>query len=189
MNSFHYQYLKIKLEDDFFASLRKALEPYTEYEECKTDNWDGETLQSKFSDIRSSKACFVDDPEVYRLVDGLVRFANAKCQWNLDVDFIEPLQLTKYEVGDFYGWHIDESNWTPGKRPKGKIRKISFSIALNDDYEGGEFHIGAEYLKEEMRLNKNEVILFLADTPHQVTPVTSGVRYSLVGWTQGPAYR
>lgn len=188
MNSFRHQYMVVHLDDDFFPLLEKALEPHTEYEPCKTDHWDGNTYSSRDHRDRSSKVCFVDDNKVYELVDGLVRFANSKCEWNLDVDFIEPLQLTKYDVDDFYGWHIDESNWTPGKRPNGRIRKISFSILLNDEFEGGEFQINTNKVKT-IDLKKKDIILFHADTPHQVTPVTSGVRHSLVGWTQGPAYR
>ena len=188
MNSFRHQYMIVHLDDDFFPLLEKALNPYHEYEQCKTDQWDGQNYTSEDHPDRSSKACWVDDTNVYELVDGLIQFANKKCEWNLDVDYIEPLQLTKYDVGDFYGWHIDESNWSPGKRENNRIRKISFTILLNDDFEGGEFEIHTSE-KKVIELKKKDIILFHADTPHQVKPVTSGVRHSLVGWTQGPAYK
>ena len=122
------------------------------------------------------------------MVDGLVRFANTKAEWNFDIDFIEPLQNTLYEKGDFYDWHIDESNWSPGKRQNGRVRKISFTILLNDEFEGGEFEIFTNE-KHVVELKKKDIILFHADTPHRVREVTSGVRKSLVGWTQGPAYK
>ena len=59
---------------------------------------------------------------------------------------------------------------------------------LNDDFEGGEFEIQTTE-KNVVELKKKDVIIFHADTPHRVTPVTKGVRHSLVGWTQGPAYK
>ena len=93
-----------------------------------------------------------------------------------------------YDKGDFYDWHIDESNWSPGKRQNGRVRKISFTVLLNDEFEGGEFEIFTNE-KHIVELKKKDIILFHADTPHRVREVTSGVRKSLVGWTQGPAYK
>jgi PKHD-type hydroxylase len=38
-------------------------------------------------------------------------------------------------------------------------------------------------------LNKTgSVIVFPSDTEHRVTPVTKGIRYSLVAWFLGPPY-
>jgi PKHD-type hydroxylase len=68
------------------------------------------------------------------------------------------------------------------------IRKISFIILLNDDFEGGEL----EFQFDEKRLidfKKGDIIVFQSDIPHRVRPVTSGKRRSLVGWVQGPAYK
>ena len=62
------------------------------------------------------------------------------------------------------------------------------SILLNDEFEGGEFEIFTNE-KHVVELKKKDIILFHADTPHRVREVTSGVRKSLVGWTQGPAYK
>ena len=48
------------------------------------------------------------------------------------------LQFTEYKVGQRYDWHVDQNNGY-----EDTIRKISFSILLNDDFEGGEFEIEA----------------------------------------------
>ena len=37
MNSFRHQYMIVHLDDEFFPLLEKALKPYNQYEECKTD--------------------------------------------------------------------------------------------------------------------------------------------------------
>ena len=188
MNSFKNQYVVVPLVDDFFQQLEKAIKPYDNYKLCRTDQWDGSKFNKEIHKDRSSKACWIDDQEVYALMDGLIYFANKKCEWNLDIDFIEPFQLTKYDVGDFYDWHCDEMGWTKDKRPEGRIRKISFTVLLNDNFEGGEFEIQTTE-KIVVQLKKRDVIIFHADTPHRVKPVTKGVRHSLVGWTQGPAYK
>jgi len=51
---------------------------------------------------------------------------------------------------------------------------------LNSDYEGGEFIMCGE----EIKLDAGDVIVFPSNFlyPHEVKPVTSGVRYSFVSW-------
>ena len=197
MNSFRNQYIVIKMEDDYYDLIQKQLEqaraidrnnkPIEDYQDSKVEGLDHK--EGSYDEVnRSSKSRFIDDERLYGLVDGLVRFANSKAEWNYDIDFIEPIQDTLYEVGGYYDWHIDESNWYPGKRQSNRIRKISFTILLNDDFEGGEFELFADE-KKIIPLKKKDVILFMGDTPHRVRKVTSGVRKSLVGWVQGPAYK
>jgi len=197
MNSFRNQYIVIKMEDDYYDLIQKQLEqaraidrnnkPIEDYQDSKVEGLDHK--EGSYDEVnRQSKSRFIDDERLYGLVDGFARFANSKAEWNYDIDFIEPIQDTLYEVGGYYDWHIDESNWYPGKRQSNRIRKISFTILLNDDFEGGEFELFADE-KKIIPLEKNDVILFMGDTPHRVRKVTSGVRKSLVGWVQGPAYK
>mgnify|MGYP003134629035 FL=1 len=197
MNSFRNQYIVIKMEDDYYDLIQKQLEqaraidrnnkPIEDYQDSKVEGLDSKVgAYDKVN--RQSKSRFIDDERLYGLVDGFARFANSKAEWNYDIDFIEPIQDTLYEVGGYYDWHIDESNWFPGKRQSNRIRKISFTILLNDDFEGGEFELFADE-KKVIPMKKKDVILFMGDTPHRVRKVTSGVRKSLVGWVQGPAYK
>ena len=185
------------MEDEYYDLIQKQLEqaraidrnnkPIEDYQDSKVEGLDHK--EGSYDEVnRSSKSRFIDDERLYGLVDGFARFANSKAEWNYDIDFIEPIQDTLYEVGGYYDWHIDESNWYPGKRQSNRIRKISFTILLNDDFEGGEFELFADE-KKIIPLKKKDVILFMGDTPHRVRKVTSGVRKSLVGWVQGPAYK
>ena len=89
----------------------------------------------------------------------------------------------------FYDWHIDQHP----KVMNGVVRKISMSLFLNEDYEGGEFDL--EIYKPEsnpryetFRLKKGDAIFFNSTTWHRVRPVTSGVRKSIVAWFTGPPY-
>jgi hypothetical protein len=82
--------------------------------------------------------------------------------------------LLKYEVGGNYKYHVDDSNLTP--------RKLSLSLTLNDEFEGGEFVFF--YGHKIYKLNKGDGIIFPSNFmyPHAVLPITSGVRYSIVTW-------
>ena len=72
------------------------------------------------------------------------------------------------------------------------VRKLSFTLCLNEDYEGGEFsfcipHPIAEKTKIEKieKPKKGTMIVFPSYTWHKVGRVTSGVRKTLVGWVVG----
>jgi PKHD-type hydroxylase len=103
------------------------------------------------------------------------------------------LQYTVYETNDHYDWHID-SHSKP--YPNGCIRKISFTLCLNEDYEGGEFEISKPNPKPEKHINTKftdkftlgTVISFPSFVWHKVNPVTSGTRKVLVGWSVGPQF-
>ena len=149
-----------------------------------------------------------------KLVDG-INMANMEAGWNLQWDWPEPHQYTTYEhrpdapvTGDFYTWHVDSSDKPVGER--GGVRKLSSTVQLSDpeDYEGGDFDY-IEYQGVFDRLDtydtridignykksipfsaktKGTLIVFPSDTYHQVTPVTRGVRKSLVSWFHGNFY-
>ena len=55
---------------------------------------------------------------------------------------IESLQFTQYDGAkeQRYDWHVDS---LVAPELEETIRKISFTILLNDDFEGGEFEIEA----------------------------------------------
>lgn len=83
-------------------------------------------------------------------------------------------ELLKYDVNGFYVEHIDAF--------KDRPRAVSCSFALNDDYEGGEF----AFFNRELiyKLKKGSCIMFPSNFmyPHEIMPVTSGTRYSIVTW-------
>lgn len=101
--------------------------------------------------------------------------------------FGENLQYTIYDADrgpEHYDWHIDNAG-------KGKpCRKLSLTLQLSEamDYEGGELWIHG-LRKEVMTKAKGHMIVFPSYVLHRVTPVTKGVRRSLVAWITGPDYR
>jgi predicted 2-oxoglutarate/Fe(II)-dependent dioxygenase YbiX len=86
-------------------------------------------------------------------------------------------ELLKYETGNFYKEHTDAANVNNDPH-----RILSCSFALNDDYEGGEF----AFFDRELvyNLKKGSCIMFPSNFmyPHEIMPVTSGTRYSIVTW-------
>ena len=69
------------------------------------------------------------------------------------------------------------------------LRKLSISVQLSrsEDYEGGElqFKVGSDEIVATQ--DPGSVIIFPSYIRHRVTPVTSGVRHSLVQWVSSDA--
>jgi PKHD-type hydroxylase len=145
---------------------------------------DNEYRRSKIMFFRDNQAV----PEIYNpVVNAVLAINNMHYKYNLS--YIEPLQYSVYESNDrgFYDIHCDT---VYARSSNGFMRKLSFSILLNDpeDFEGGEllFHTTTNPFKVELK--KNDMILFPSYVPHSVSPVTSGVRKTLVGWVCGPNF-
>jgi PKHD-type hydroxylase len=111
-----------------------------------------------------------------------------KSWWNYDLTYIERLQYTKYyaEENGRYASHLDPLN---SNMPYD--RKLSFVIQMSDpeEYEGGELLIHTSNEPERIPKKKGYAIFFPSHMLHEVTPVTSGLRQSLVGWVHGPKLR
>ena len=144
--------------------------------------------------IRDSKVCWIHDMDLRKEALYATNFIMRKNDFFFNLDTIEPLQYTEYEKDGQYGWHQDtfkpKGNYS--KLWQGRIRKISFSIFLNDDFTGGEFDLeyqGPECKKRYKTFKKqghNNIVFFPSYLYHRVRPVQSGVRKSLVGWILGP---
>jgi PKHD-type hydroxylase len=151
---------------------------------------------------RISNVIWLDEKWIYKLIQPFVNDANKNAGWNFQWDFSETCQYTTYEVGQFYDWHMDGFSNPYKKEGKlfNKIRKLSVTLVLSDpsEYEGGmlEFYESnvspkqkPKIILEEERPHKGSVIVFPAHIYHRVTPVTKGVRKSLVVWNCGYPYK
>ena len=139
--------------------------------------------------IRKTKVSWISNtPEaswLYERMADVARKLNAQF-YNFDLyGFCEDMQFTVYDETDaHYTWHIDMGdNSAP--------RKISMVLQLSDpsEYEGGELQVFDKAEPETVNKQKGLIAVFPSYALHRVTPVTKGVRYSLVVWTCGPAFK
>jgi PKHD-type hydroxylase len=153
----------------------------------------GSKAEAAPPEIRISKTSWISQqPEITWLYDRLAwvaRQLNGKFyKFNL-FGFHEDFQFTVYEAEDeaHYTWHMDAGPNESGAPP----RKLSMVIQLSDptDYEGGELQIysGAEPTAVDKELGI--IAVFPSYMLHRVTPVTKGIRRTLVVWITGPAFK
>jgi Rps23 Pro-64 3,4-dihydroxylase Tpa1-like proline 4-hydroxylase len=93
---------------------------------------------------------------------------------NLSSEIDTGYDLLRYKKGQFYTQHTD--SFTEQQR------EVSCSFLLNDDYEGGEFAFFDR--KIIIKGKKGSMVMFPSNFmfPHEIMPVTSGTRYSIITW-------
>lgn len=142
---------------------------------------DSEYRKCKLSWIRSD---LEDNRWIFRHLSDVLN--NVNNFFKFDVDIIQNLQFTEYTSdGDFYGKHLDIGY------EEAASRKISFSIQLSDpsEYSGGELQFYYESSPEIADKKRGCLTAFPSYILHEVTPVTQGTRYALVGWVCGPKFK
>lgn len=145
--------------------------------------------------IRDTELYFFNDQKIWSKIQPVIDAANRDNGWNFELAHSENFQLTVYNKDGHYNWHVD-NHPTPYQDHgplTGMVRKISFSVILNDDFEGGEFEFASPNPTEPTQiaegLNKGSILIFPSYTAHKVNAVTKGQRYSLVCWICGYPWR
>ena len=135
--------------------------------------------------IRQSDIVWVNDEWIYDLVMPYMLTANEQAGWKYNIVSAEECQITRYTPGEFYTWHKDGLGSHKEVYDNGNTRKITISVTLNSDFEGGElqFHGLTTHT-----LEAGSIVVFPSFLDHRVTPVTKGIRYSLIIWFLGPPF-
>jgi PKHD-type hydroxylase len=122
---------------------------------------------------------------VFAKAQGFVEQANAHAYRMELAGYTEPLQVAEYGPGEYYDWHLDLG---PDRL---SIRKLSFIVQLTDPaaYEGGGVELMAAREPYALPKGLGTMAVFPTYLLHRVTPVTRGLRKSLVGWIGGPHFR
>jgi len=141
---------------------------------------------------RISDVVWANDDWLYEIGWDYVATANKNANWNFNVDSCEAMQITRYKKNGHYDFHFDGNGFTAYNMPNNKFlhaktRKLSMTIVLNEDYEGGEFEFFDS--KRLIKEKTGTVIVFPSYMVHKVRPVTKGIRYSLVSWFCGEPFR
>ena len=124
--------------------------------------------------------------------------ANKQAGWKYNIKGLTECQLTRYTKDGFYTWHKDalgshnevfDGSNSNNENVYGYARKLSMTVVLNSDFEGGEFQIGGLQKDQQVPpLKEGSIIVFPSFIDHRIKPVTKGVRYSLVAWFLGPPF-
>jgi PKHD-type hydroxylase len=102
--------------------------------------------------------------------------------WRFDVTRFTTVLAVRYQSGDEVGLHMDLGQQYCD-------RKLAAFVQLSpeDGYEGGVLAFGLP-LQAACR-EQGSLLVFPAWLPHQVSPVTSGTRYSAIFFALGPVFR
>lgn len=173
-----------KLNDDDFETIRKELDPLfeLEFERSSILNSYSQDKQPEVKNTRTSTSYFPKQdkiPNTIRIVKSLV----SDIYGNEFGDMFTDVQLLKYDVGELFEWHFD---FVPGTNPS---RIITFSMNMNDEYEGVGLQI--KYHKDKLALEntKGHYTAFLSTLMHKAFPPTKGQRRALTFWFIGdPKY-
>ena len=176
-------YKEVSFNKESIGTVKKAIA--TENLNWQAGQLHGQSTQTN----RDSDIAWMRDPALLSMLIRMCGQVNKSANWNLKIGGVETVQFGSYGEGGFYDWHIDQHPQVV----QGAVRKISMTLFLNEDYEGGEFDLeiykpGVKQRFVTIKPKSYSAVFFLADTWHRVRPVTAGHRKSLVAWFYGPPY-
>lgn len=185
-----WQYWSETLGNDVIDNLIQIGETYPLSTAALGFNGETKNNTHRSSEIRWIPISFNQNQFVKEILWHYASEAN-KNAFGFHIDSILDVQYTTYRADQEgkYDWHID-TFWA---NPTSYDRKISVVVQLTDpvEYEGGDFQLDPQYEQPSAELikKKGSIIVFPSFIAHRVTPVTAGVRRSLVTWVQGPKFK
>jgi PKHD-type hydroxylase len=103
--------------------------------------------------------------------------------FKFNLAYMNDVNILEYKQEGFFAMHTDVG------ASELSYRKLSLVCFLSDpeDYVGGKLTF---YLKNsDFEQERGSVVIFPSYLFHQVQPLTSGVRYTLIAWACGPVFR
>jgi PKHD-type hydroxylase len=127
---------------------------------------------------------------LYEEIWKLERIAN-KEWFGFHIDNLEYIQFAKYDSKVLGEYKKHQDIFWVGNNPR--HRKLSAVIQLSDPstYSGGNLELLEcnEYPNSDDIRQQGSIIFFPSFVYHKANPVTSGIRYSLAVWFEGPYWR
>jgi len=130
-------------------------------------------METFISNDRAYKRFIIDDNSVnktkylwlWESVDNLIK-SNLGVEYYLSIWII----VLKYNVGDYFSLHEDNPNQTDNRCLSGGVE-----LSNRSDFVGGDYIIKntPSYFK------RGELVNHKVNDPHEITPLTSGTRWSL----------
>ena len=150
--------------------------------------------EPSLENVRESSTVWLTEEWLHELLIPFFHTANNSAGWKYDISAAENMQLTRYMENGFYKWHFDGMGChnsiidLPDTAIHGKTRKLSLTVILNSDFEGGQFEFFDIEPKGQPKMDIGSIVVFPSWQYHRVTAVTKGIRYSLVAWAVGPPF-
>ena len=121
---------------------------------------------------------------IYEIFHKIIADINSKVYKFRISSISNDIQYTVYRGDEqgHYDWHLDMG-------PSHSTRKLSLVMQLSDpsEYEGGELQINTGAI-DIVKKQKGSIVIFPSYLLHRVTPVTKGIRKTLVLWIDGPPF-
>jgi len=139
--------------------------------------------------FRNTRIAWIEETQatlwLFQKLIGAVRTINQQA-YAFDLEALESLQYTVYHAGEgsHYDWHVDH-----GRTPRRRKLSLVLQLSAPEDYQGCELQIHASTRIDTAPRTRGTLIAFPSYTLHRVTPITAGLRRSLVMWCSGPRFR
>jgi PKHD-type hydroxylase len=146
------------------------------------------------SSIRTTRVAWVyRGPEtdfLYQRIESALLRLNAE-HFRSDLSGLETFQFALYNGSEngYFDWHNDYGRLRAA--PEQEPRKLTASLQLSDgvSYDGCDLEVRAAHPIDVAPRERGTLVAFRANALHRVTPITRGIRKSLVFWAVGPEYR
>ena len=132
--------------------------------------------------IRKTTSLHPADETFWQIHERLLRLRSAlEDHFGTSLTDCERPQFLRYEKGDFFVRHQD-GNTHQLDFDHLRVRRISIVVFLNDSFSGGTLNFYDSTTTFPLMGETGLLVAFKADTYHEVLPVTSGERFTIISW-------
>ena len=132
--------------------------------------------------IRKTTSLHPANETFWQIHERLLRQKSAlEDHFGLTLTDCERPQFLRYEKGDFFVRHQD-GNTHQLDFDHLRVRRISIVVFLNDSFSGGTLNFYDQTTTFPLMGETGLLVAFKADTFHEVLPVTSGERFTVISW-------
>jgi PKHD-type hydroxylase len=157
---------------------------------------EGARLSSGYGDnsIRTTQVAWLyrqpETEDLYLRMEAVVLRLNGE-HFRAELSGLSTMQFAVYRQAEagYFDWHNDYGRQRDD--PTQQPRKLTMSLQLSEDasYDGCDLEARAAHPLDVAPRERGTLVAFRANVLHRVTPITRGVRKSLVIWATGPEYR
>jgi len=132
--------------------------------------------------IRKTTSLHPSDATFWQVHEKLLKQKSAlEAHFATSLTDCERPQFLRYEKGDFFVRHQD-GNTQQLDFDHLRVRRISIVVFLNDSFSGGTLNFYDSTTTFPLKGETGLLVAFTADTFHEVVPVTSGERFTIISW-------